>query len=412
MGCSTTLPEKFKLSTGKDILIGHSENQAEGVYAIVKKINDDSWDLVGFSNKKTFVDPEKNEERLFIAIDQKLISPAFDKAVFRPNTLYYECGDLYVYNGQIKGHRYSCKYHPCNSSITKNGGIIDGWFGWLKTIDKGEVVKIIEQTKILENYKEYYSYLKEEKKYNDYIAATTAIVDNVEDFTGLFGNSDVSVQPLVNILKQDSRIWEPEKLPDSKSYFENMQFKVSVYLNKVKTIKKSNNYNTEYRFNIPKKYSSLSIKYDKNASPVKVKTQIIVETCNLFDVWPKDFIAEDNSLSMKIKSLGAYSTRLELANKTKNYLTINSITLYYQDDVVNAKIDPIEIAPSSVIKEKVIPIGFKNITENRFFKNVNKKNLSLLKLNYGIAAKYTVQSINHHNTLYYTKNYKLSDVIR
>lgn len=178
---------------------------------------------------------------------------------------------------------------------------------------------------------------------------------------------------------------------------------------------KSNTYPVEYEdapYAIIDRYNLDYNKTTYEASYYSFKINTFFRVKNIyFDFIPKKYSASDMNIDIKVvnEQFNQFSRgrteikKLEVFNKSKNFIEINSIASYY-DKQIKANIIKdgvkIKIPPKS---SKIIKTIFKNWSTYDSWILLNNKNQ---KVKYGFSVEYTNGNLN---TLYKVDNYSISD---
>lgn len=120
------------------------------------------------------------------------------------------------------------------------------------------------------------------------------------------------------------------------------------------------------------------------------------------------FIAEDVNMTLNFNGEHIY-----FKNKTKNYLTINSISFYQNNKIAQKENLRIELPPESntlsnrEVKIRDFPIDWSVLS----FAGMTKKKATQHIIEFGFAVKYSIGDTNIEKTLYSTKKFKLYDLV-
>jgi len=142
-----------------------------------------------------------------------------------------------------------------------------------------------------------------------------------------------------------------------------------------------------------------------NSSATEFGVDVVIESISYRNVLPKYISEEDEFVGLIFKDGKFY-----LKNKTKNYITVDSISFYHNDKIASSSKIGLELAPLS--ESKLISLNSLPLDKNAIaFSNVTKASASRTKIDYGVAVKYKITKMNKENTLFKTKEYRLSDLI-
>ncbi len=124
-------------------------------------------------------------------------------------------------------------------------------------------------------------------------------------------------------------------------------------------------------------------------------------------------MAEDKNVLVKVMFLGRKEIKLLIKNKTTSYVKVSSVTLYYQNEVLNVSNLNLELPPKSLKEDVYISgIGFDSLSDKvRKFKKVNKNNVNFFAFSFGLAVKYNIVATNIEKTLYKANTYSLATIL-
>jgi len=155
----------------------------------------------------------------------------------------------------------------------------------------------------------------------------------------------------------------------------------------------------QYRLRCPVKISSASSEVD---------IDVIVDSLDYDFVLPSDMKAEDETFLIKLDGFSFY-----LENKTKSYVTVDSISFYHNGEVSSSIKLGHEMAPYSHSPKNrkfgIFSLGASERTM-RFEKVTKKRSLSTY-VNYGVALKYRVIDTDKEKTLLTNKKYQLATIL-
>lgn len=147
---------------------------------------------------------------------------------------------------------------------------------------------------------------------------------------------------------------------------------------------------------------------------ITIDVPIIVESANLRNMVPREYALNDANFQAIMKTDSDLAINGVLSNKTQSFITVKSLTGYYQSLVNNLSNLDKELAPES----KDLDDGTRyallsyNMKEKSNFSNITKSKAENTKINYGYAIKYKVNDTNIEKAIYNTKNYSLYEVYR
>lgn len=152
----------------------------------------------------------------------------------------------------------------------------------------------------------------------------------------------------------------------------------------------------DYKMTCPKKVDS---------SKSTFGVDVVVNSISFNKVLPKYIKEEDKNITLIFKDGFFY-----LSNKTKSYITVDSISFYYSGKISTISKISNEFAPLS--EGKLVSIDRFSLSENVIsFKNVKKRYAHKKNIEYGVAIKYRISGANKERTLFKTRKYRLSNLI-
>lgn len=103
---------------------------------------------------------------------------------------------------------------------------------------------------------------------------------------------------------------------------------------------------------------------------------------------------------------------LKLQNNTKQFIQLNSISLYYGDNIYQLLDNQSsnfarELSPESVSTNKI-----PNVASESSYTNMTKTKALAQKVNFGFAIKYTIGDSTKNNTLYKQKEHSVYDLLK
>lgn len=147
---------------------------------------------------------------------------------------------------------------------------------------------------------------------------------------------------------------------------------------------------------------------------ITIDIPITVESANLSNMVPLEYVLNDANFQAIMKADSNLAINGVLSNKTQSFITVKSLTGYYQNLVNNISNLDKELAPES----KDLDDGTRysllssSMKEKSYFSNMTKSKAESTKINYGFAIKYKVNDTNIEKAIYNTKNFSLYDIYR
>ncbi|PIE40634.1 MAG: hypothetical protein CSA49_07440 [Gammaproteobacteria bacterium] len=230
---------------------------------------------------------------------------------------------------------------------------------------------------------------------------------NLHDKSGLFGNNAsafknyISVSKNIIPSKDDVGYLQAKTMDNLVLLVKNRNSQILKKLNQATstlsvTCRNREMADVNYRIKCPKNVAS---------SEAKFKVNVFVDSISYKDVQPKSFRAKDSHIELILKNGLFY-----LTNKTKSYVTVDSISFYHNGKIATSSRLKSELAPlseSSLTSINSLPIDRRAIE----FRNLTKTKASKTKIEYGVALKYRVVNTNKENTLFKTRNYQLLSLL-
>ena len=147
---------------------------------------------------------------------------------------------------------------------------------------------------------------------------------------------------------------------------------------------------------------------------INITIPVTVVSANLENMVPKEYSLNDSNFIAVMGANSDLSVRGVLSNKTQSFITVKSLTCYYQNLVKNISNLDKELAPES----KDLDDGtqyelLSSVMKGKAnFEQITKSKADSIKINYGYAVKYKVNDTNIEKAIYNTKNYSLYDIYR
>jgi len=119
---------------------------------------------------------------------------------------------------------------------------------------------------------------------------------------------------------------------------------------------------------------------------------------------PKELRLSDQAVDVILANGG-----ITVANKTQHYISVDSISYYYNGRVVSQSLSE-EIAPLS--SRRVLNVSDLPIEKQRLaFRDVTKTEAQKTLVEFGLASKYRVVDLNREKTLLSINNYPLYELL-
>ena len=149
-----------------------------------------------------------------------------------------------------------------------------------------------------------------------------------------------------------------------------------------------------------------NVQYSQSTN-TKLPVKITIDSRNYTHVFPP-YKHEDNNLKLYFNG-----ETIEFVNKTKNYLEIKSITIYYNNNITNHSYDKsIELPPNTYKNGFNINNYVNNeIINDSNYESVTANSAKKSNFNFGFAVKYRIVEQNVDKTLYNTNAYNLYKVL-
>ena len=142
-----------------------------------------------------------------------------------------------------------------------------------------------------------------------------------------------------------------------------------------------------------------------DSSSTEFRVDVVIESFSYRNVLPKYISEEDEFVSLILKDGGFY-----LTNKTKSYITVDSLSFYHNGKIATSSKIGGELAPLS--EAQLVSLNRLPVDQNAIaFNNVTKADALRTKIEYGVAVKYRIVNTNRENTLFKTSEYLLYDLI-
>ena len=146
-----------------------------------------------------------------------------------------------------------------------------------------------------------------------------------------------------------------------------------------------------------------------------VEVVYAVEYADLTNMFPKEYTLEDSNMEAKFyPAAKGYVVTVIGANKTRSFITLKSITMYYGGSVNNISNANREIAPESVTlaSNSGYNLISPKIADLAHIERATLNSIKGKKVNYGYALKYRVEKTNVDKSMYDTSGYSLLSIYR
>ncbi len=155
-----------------------------------------------------------------------------------------------------------------------------------------------------------------------------------------------------------------------------------------------------------------SISADAVSQPVEIR--YIVDYADISAMFPREFKLSDENFAATFYPAGDDSVVAIGANKTKSFVVLKTITLYYAGAVNSLTNLNVEIAPESVTlkSNSVYPVVSQKQRRLAHIKRATYDTLKDKSVDYGYAVKYRIEKTNVDKSLYHTQSFPLLDIYR
>ncbi len=378
VGCANSNLQKTESETktnnnSQNLSINYFVDSQKSGYYILLSNDGSDWKIEKISDRGIIRNNEK-QEVLFIDDSLKVAGPSFETLAPHPNGSTFECTIIYSKKA----------YNPCNSdlmtaniglSIAKNivaGALTLGLgSGSHKVLDIDKIRKIIDETNLMSKINEAKIVQAKLDDYHRQLKVTPNILDN----SGFYKN---------------------EKLFDLKVTREHQLYPI-LDLNSIKyNINIDPSYYRDYQVKIsPNNYTLL---YNEQTL---LNPQIEIFTKNFRNLYQKNFLVANNDIKLNFEG----KDNITFTNLSKDYISIKSISLYFNEKVTNLKLNQaIELAPNMNY-----PYSMNIIQEISRNYELTKEKAKNSNVEFGFAIKYT-NKLNNENTLYKTRTYSLLEL--
>lgn len=171
--------------------------------------------------------------------------------------------------------------------------------------------------------------------------------------------------------------------------------------------------NDNISFNVKSKAPQNEISY-LPGKKITINIPITIEYADVKGMVPKEYILQDANFNMLMKTDNGLNIKGVMSNKTQSFLTVKSLTSYYQNLVFNVSNLDKELAPEArdLDDGTRYPLITYAMSEKSNFEKMTKNKAQAIKMNYGYAVKYKMNDTNIEKAIYNTKNYSLYDIIQ
>lgn len=146
---------------------------------------------------------------------------------------------------------------------------------------------------------------------------------------------------------------------------------------------------------------SVPVTNDRIVVPVKVT----IRSRDYLEVLPADLGAGDETLSIAVQN-----GRVKAANASNYFLSLDSISFYYNGKIASRSKLAIDISPQAIadiIKFDSLPIDWTAIR----FTDLTARKARSTSVEYGFAVKYRIVDTSREKTIFQTKEYRLIELI-
>ncbi len=142
-----------------------------------------------------------------------------------------------------------------------------------------------------------------------------------------------------------------------------------------------------------------------NNGKLIINAKAVVTSKDFEHLIPNQLNASDDAISINLNG-----NAISMTNSTSNFITIDSISFYYNGNISTVNQLNRELPPESdvnVFRLSSLQIDWSKLN----FKEVTRNTASSHKIEYGFAVKYRIANTGKGKTLYRVKSYMMSDLI-
>lgn len=274
----------------------------------------------------------------------------------------------------------------------------------LSKINEEELYRLDKQLSTLN-----LEYNKWKSSYNSAIKNKSGVDIKIKDYSGLY---DDSLTFNNNISYQSNSLTEIPVIEENSLTIANDFAKTQLYTlveswkSQTSTVsiscKENKNQGFNYKINCP---NSMNIKNNR----VNGKVTVNINSKDLHRVFINEYTSNDKIITQTLNG-----GLINIINNSNSFISIDSISIYYNDSISSKKNLSIELSPESKLT-KINQLSINDFYinwEELTFRNVDK-NMALKKqLEFGFAIKYRVVNTNKEHTLYTKKKLSLYDYMK
>lgn len=206
----------------------------------------------------------------------------------------------------------------------------------------------------------------------------------------------------MNNLKDDlNKDFVNSRLKYKNEYLKQSFNEYSFYANNQNYFKLNDNISFNGKLIVPK---NLKYRYGlKTTIPV----QVTITSANIHNIVPSSFKLKDKNVDANFIDQNKHKINVLLTNKTNSFLTIESLTSYFDSDVYTFYNIDRELAPASktLKSNSSYPLFSSEMTKKFNLSKITKKTISNKYTDYGFAIKYHIQDSNIEKTIFRKNSY-------
>lgn len=147
---------------------------------------------------------------------------------------------------------------------------------------------------------------------------------------------------------------------------------------------------------------------------VTINIPIEIKSAQLKNMIPNVYTLSDSNFAMQLKPNPNLTINSSMMNKTKSFVTVKSITGYYQGDVLNVTNLDKELSPEAgtVQSGETYHLFSNKMQMNTNFEDITEAKANNIKIDYGYAVKYRMNDTNIEKSIYNTKKFSLYDIYK
>ncbi|WP_428774899.1 hypothetical protein [Vibrio sp.] len=234
----------------------------------------------------------------------------------------------------------------------------------------------------------------------------------LNDRSGLYKDSTLRLSDYVGVRKPTNTTLKQVQAKNAQELFLNVMSAKQASLtnsaqkySQLKVVCSSPTKAYDYHLNV---YCPEAFAVDLDTQQARGNVEMDVVSRDYNNVYPQQFDMQNRDLHLTMRG-----GRIGLSSKTSEFITIKSVSLYYNGQITTRSGLGIDLPPNAELldQDKLLIRKFNIVRSALNFPRQTKADVKRTKTNYGFAVKYVISGQAGDKTLYKNSEYSLADLV-